>query len=74
MSNYKIIEVDQIVFTNFVNIEHEKKKISLSIHKGTSFQEVMLTPEQAKDIANELLIRANQIKEEEEKDNEKHDS
>ena len=61
MSNYRIIELENIKIPHFVNIESGDNLILLSIHTGRNFEEAILTSDQAILIANELLRRASII-------------
>jgi len=57
----KIINLEPIKISHFINIENGSKLISLSIQTGNKFEDVTLTPNQAVLIANELLERAKLI-------------
>jgi hypothetical protein len=64
MSNYKIIKVREYFQEEFVNIEHGTHLITLSIFDGPKYKHVSLSPEQAIEIGNELITRANLINQE----------
>jgi len=62
MSDYKIFEIDEHIIHDWVRIEHGSSKILLAIHKQKRENaEILLTPNQAKEIAQELIRRAEQI-------------
>ena len=61
MSDYKKIDLKDIVLKHFINIENGSKLISLSIFNGKDFYEAQLTPVQAREISKELINRAELI-------------
>jgi len=62
MSNYKVFEIDEHIIHDWVRVEHGAGKILLAIHKQRREEaEILLTPEQAKEIAKELNRRAQMI-------------
>ena len=65
MSDYKIITIGEYKITEFINIEHGKDKICLTIHKIKNVEDILLTPVQAKEIAKELIRRTEMIENEE---------
>ena len=67
MSNYELIELNNVIMRRFIIIESRNNLISLSIHTSRDPEEAIITPNQAVVIANELLKRAKEI-------NTKHES
>ena len=62
MSDYKIFEIDKHIIHDWIRVEHGSGKILLAIHKQKREEaEILLTPKQAKEIAQELIRRAEQI-------------
>lgn len=61
MSNYKVIELPKIEISHFISIENGSNYVSLSIHIGKEFKEAILEPEQAIEVATELVKRAKSI-------------
>ena len=62
MSNTTIITIQEIQIRDFVSIEHGMDYITLTFNKWRIGQtEILLTPDQARQIAKELLRRADEV-------------
>ena len=59
MSGYKLFKINEQIVYDWVRIESGSGKILLAIHKQWGEEtEILLTPKQAKEIARELIRRA----------------